>query len=176
MGKWKAERFLVFDGRLEEDARDKFTRPLLKRYTVPESDFSRPETRPSLGGSINPDGKKLSDENWDILAFVFADHNDHIRDLITSNGLFEAQLEARKDAVRRGAYEAVPGLTYGSLEACDSRPESQMAVHVMYVIDNWAVNLVIMKGEYPELDNKYAELQSAIDVRNLELRNYIDSF
>jgi hypothetical protein len=129
-----------------------------------------------LGHVLNPKQRSFTDDEWGILSFVMNDHHDRIRELIVHNGLFEAQLAARKDAVQKGKYEAVPGLTFGTIEECDSRPDEMLSIRSSHVDNGWALYLTIAKGEYPDLDRKLGDLQNAVELRNRQLADYIASF
>jgi len=176
MGRWQAEQFLVYDFHDSSLAFSKFVDPLQRDHLVNQKMFAYPWIRPEFGKSINPEGKPFTEEQWEVLAFAYGEHDEAVHHLIYDNGLFEAQLAARKDAVARRRYETVPGIAYGTLEHCDQRPKETIALNIMYVLEGWAVHLVILHGEYPELDQKQAELRAAIELRDLELANYVASF
>lgn len=176
VGRVICECWLAYDSYDPTDGKMEFESTLLRRHKVDSPFKVWPGSNPRLSRALNPDGKDLTKDDWEIIEFVMEDHRSRIRELILNNGLYEAQLEARLDLIEKGRYEAVPGIAFGTLESCDSRLKDAISLKVFHVIEGWAVYMVAMRGEYPELDRKSGELQDAVDLRDRELRNYIDSF
>jgi hypothetical protein len=176
MGKYFCELFLKYGGHQEADARETFCTPLLKRHHVGNSSAIRNLEGVKLSSELNPRDLKFTEEQEGIILEVMGLHAERIRFFILENGLFEAQLAARTRAVSAGQYEHVPSIDYGVLGLCDSRAKESRSLTVTYVVRNWGVHLVIMKGEDQELDLKLADLQTAVDLRNSELTAYIANF
>ena len=176
LGRYWAEIYLMYDGLHEEKAKEKYSRTLLKRHMVDPMRPFEPQKSLTFRQAINPDGKALGEDEWEIIQFVLQDHEQTIRDLILNNGLFEAQLSARKDLIARGAYEAVPGVAFGTIENCDSRLQEHMSLKVAHCLNGWMTYMVAMKGEYPLLDTKLMQLQEAVNLRNQQLKEYVASF
>ena len=175
IGKYRSESWLLYDHFYEDKAKDVFLSALLRKYNV-EAPFDVNRKNLRLSKHFNPKNKALSDEDWLVIKFALDEHYERIRDLILSNGLFEAQLAARQDLVEKGRYEHVPGIAFGTIESCDSRPKEVMSLRVYHVINGWAVYMIAMQGEYPELDRKLGELKAAVELRDSEVKAYIASF
>lgn len=174
MARFFCESWLKFDTYELENARLEFSLPLIERHHVETPSINI--RRITLSSEMNPGGKELTEEQLDLLSSVMDNHKDSILDRINNNGLFEVQLAARTAEVEAGRYEHVPNLAFGTLELCDSTPKGATALRVMHVFEGWAVYLVILHGEYPELDQKLADLQLVVDARNNEIKAFIASF
>jgi hypothetical protein len=174
MAKFFCESWLKFDTFELKNAQLEFSLPLIKRHHVETPSINI--QRITISSEMNPGGKELTEEQLDLLSSVMDNHKDSILDRIINNGLFEAQLTARTAEVEAGRYEHVPNLAFGTLELCDSTPKGATALRVMHVFEGWAVYLVILHGEYPELDQKLADLQLVVDARNNEIKAFIASF